>query len=290
MTLAHANQIEIKPISPVLGAEVSGLDIAKPIDKSIVSSLRQALAEHCILVFRNQSLTPEQHIDFSRNFGTLAEHVLQDYLLPGHPEIYVISNVKDEAKPVGRAGAGQYWHSDLSYMAKPSMGSIMFAVEVPDGRGDTLFTNMYKAYDALPDDKKQYLDDKKAVHDFSYTQQTQIVGKGLTQPASKDTLAKTPPVSHPVIRTHPESRRKALYVNPGMTTHFDSVPADESRALLDELFDHAVRDDFIYRHRWQVGDVVFWDNRCSMHCALNDYGADDRRLMWRTTIAGDVPI
>ncbi|MGY8990612.1 MAG: TauD/TfdA dioxygenase family protein [Rhodospirillales bacterium] len=282
--------MQIKPISPALGAEIIDLDISKPLDDETVAALRQSLAEHCILVLRNQTLTPEQHITFSRKFGKLAEHVLQDYLLKGHPEIYVISNVKEDAKPVGRAGAGQYWHSDLSYMAKPSMGSIMVAVEVPDGRGDTLFTNMYKAYDALSDDQKKYLEDKKAIHDFAYTQQTQIAGKGLTQPASKETLAKTPPVAHPVVRTHPESRRKALYVNPGMTTHLDGVPADDSRAMLDELFEHAVRDAFTYRHRWQAGDVVFWDNRCSMHCALNDYSEDDRRLMWRTTIAGDVPI
>ena len=281
--------MKIQPISPVLGGEVLELDISIPIDAETVSTLRQALAEHCILVFRNQTLTPEQHIAFSRRFGTLAEHILGDYLLPGHPEIYVISNVQEDAKPIGRAGAGQYWHSDLSYMAQPSMGSIMVAVEVPEGRGDTLFANLYKAYDALPDDKKAYLKGKKAIHDFAFTQQTQIAGKGLTKPALKEILAKTPPIAHPVIRTHPESHRQALYVNPGMTTHILDVPEDESRAMLDGLFTHAVGSAFTYRHRWRQGDVVFWDNRCSMHCALDDYGADDRRLMWRTTVEGDVP-
>ncbi|MEL0105333.1 MAG: TauD/TfdA family dioxygenase [Rhodospirillaceae bacterium] len=281
--------MNIQPISPVLGAEVSALDIAKPLDAEAVEMLRRALADHCILVFRNQSLTPEQHIAFSRRFGSLAEHVLQDYLLPGFPQIYVISNVKEDGKPVGRAGAGQYWHSDLSYMAKPSMGSIMYALEVPPGRGDTLFSNMYRAYEALPDHKKETLKNLKAVHDFAFTQKTQIAGKGLTKPASKETLAKTPPVEHPVVRTHPESRRKALYVNPGMTTHLVGVAEDQSRAMLDELFEHAVSDDFVCRHRWQAGDVVFWDNRCSMHCAINDYDENDRRLMWRTTIEGDTP-
>ena len=289
MTAVHTDKLAIQPVSPVLGAEITGLDISKPVDGETVSKLRRALAEHCVLIVRNQNLSPEQHIAFSRNFGPLAQHVLQDYLLPGHSEIYVISNVKEDAKPIGRAGAGQYWHSDLSYMAKPSMGSIMFAIEVPEGRGDTLFANMYEAYDALPADKKAYLKGKKAVHDFAFTQQTQIAGKGLTKPASKEILAKTPPVSHPVVRTHPESRRKALYVNPGMTTHLLDVSQDESRVLLDLLFAHAVRDEFIYRHRWQKGDVVFWDNRCSMHCALDDYGEEDRRLMWRTTIEGDEP-
>lgn len=131
--------MNIQPISPVLGAEVSALDIAKPLDAEAVEMLRRALADHCILVFRNQSLTPEQHIAFSRQFGSLAEHVLQDYLLPGFPQIYVISNVKEDGKPVGRAGAGQYWHSDLSYMAKPSMGSIMYALEVPRGAAIRFF-------------------------------------------------------------------------------------------------------------------------------------------------------
>jgi taurine dioxygenase len=273
-----------------LGAEVSGIDLSKPVNDADIAHVRRALAEHCVLIFRGQSLTPEQHIAFSRKFGLLERHVLQDYLLPGFPEIYVISNITEGDKPVGRAGAGQYWHTDLAYMKEPSLGSIMAAIEVPEGRGDTLFANMYKAYDALSEPMKTYLRSLRAVHDFAYTQQTQIAGKGHTEPASAEQLVKTPPVSHPAVRTHPESNRLALYVNPGMTTHLEGVPPGESRAVLDYVFEHAVKPEFVYRHRWRPGDVVFWDNRCSMHCAIDDYGAGDRRLMWRTTVKGDAPV
>ena len=286
----HAGQLSIRPLGGALGAEIGGIDLSKPVDETEIAHVRRALGEHCVLIFRGQALTPEQHVSFSRKFGALESHVLQDYLLPGFPEIYVISNVTEGGKPVGRAGAGQYWHTDLAYMKEPSLGSIMAAIEVPEGRGDTLFANMYKAYDALSAPMKTYLRSLRAVHDFAYTQRTQIAGKGYTKPASAEQLAKTPPVSHPAVRTHPESNRFALYVNPGMTTHLEGVPPEESRAVLDYLFEHAVKPEFVYRHRWQPGDVVFWDNRCSMHCAIDDYGAEDRRLMWRTTVKGDAPV
>ncbi|MEQ8195964.1 MAG: TauD/TfdA family dioxygenase [Rhodospirillales bacterium] len=283
------SSLSIRPMEGALGADVSGVDLSKPVNDADIAALHRALGEHCVLVFHGQTPTPASLVDFSRKFGPLEHHVLQDYLLPGFPEIYVISNVKEDGKPVGRAGAGQYWHSDLSYVKEPSLGSIMAAVEVPEGKGDTLFANMYEAYEALSEPMKAYLGNVHAVHDFAYTQRTQIAGKGYTEPATAEQLAKTPPVSHPAVRTHPDSGRKALYVNPGMTSHLDGVPPEESRAVLDFLYDHAISPAFVYRHRWQPGDVVFWDNRCSMHCATDDYGAEDRRLMWRTTVKGDAP-
>lgn len=282
-------KFEMRPASKALGTEIVGLDLSRPVDDDTIAFLRNALAENCLLLFRNQKLTPEQHIAFSRKFGELEHHLLKDYLMAGHPELYVISNIREDGKSIGRAGAGQYWHSDLSYVAEPSLGSIMYAIEIPPIGGDTMFANMYKGYETLSEPMKHLLDGLKAEHDFAYTQATQIASKSYTRPASADELAKVPPVQHPVVRTHPESKRKALYVNPGMTTRIVDLAPDESRAVLDFLYAHSTKPQFVYRHRWQIGDVVFWDNRSSMHCAIDDYEEHDRRHMVRTTIKGDRP-
>lgn len=283
------SSFSVRPASRALGAEIVGLDLAMPMDDGCIAALRSLLAENCLLLFRNQKVTPDQHIAFSRRFGILEHHVMKDFLQEGYPELYVLSNITKDGKTIGRAGAGQYWHSDLSYSSEPSMGSVMYAIEIPECGGDTMFANMYKAYDALSDPLKRMLDELRAVHDFAYTQATQIAGKGYTRPATAEELAKVPPVEHPVVRTHPDSRRKALYVNPGMTTHIVGLKPAESRAILDLLFAISIQPQFIYRHRWQLGDVVFWDNRNSMHCAVDDYASNDRRHMVRTTIRGERP-
>jgi len=277
-------KFELRPASKALGVEIVGLDLSEPVDDETIGLLRSALAENCLLLFRKQKLTPEQHIAFSKKFGELQYHVLQDYAMAEYPELFVISNIRKDGRAIGRAGAGQYWHSDLSYVAEPSLGSIMYAIEIPPTGGDTMFANMYKAYETLSEPMKRLFEGLKAEHDFAYTQATQIASKSYTRPASADQLAKVPPVQHAVIRTHPESRRKALYVNPGMTTRIVDLAPDESRAMLDFLFAHSTQPQFVYRHQWQIGDVVFWDNRSSMHCAIDDYGEQDRRHMVRTTI------
>lgn len=280
----------MRPASRALGMEIVGLDLSRPMEDEVIAALRKTLAEHCVLLFRNQKLTPDQHIAFSRRFGELEHHVLKDFLMEGYPELYVLSNIRSGGnRPIGRAGAGQYWHTDLSYTAEPSMGSVMYAIEVPQTGGDTMFANMYTAYETLSEPMKRLLAGLKAVHDFAYTQATQIAGKGYTRPATPEELAKVPPVEHPVLRIHPDSQRKALYVNPGMTTHIVGLKPAENRAILDLLFAHSTRPEFVYRHRWQVGDVVFWDNRSTMHCAVDDYNENDRRHMVRTTIRGDRP-
>ncbi len=276
----------MKPVSKALGAEITGLDLTSPLDGETVAELRHALAENCLLLFRDQKLTPEQHIAFSRHFGDLQPHILKDFNMAGHPELFVVSNVKDQGKPIGRAGAGQYWHSDLSYVANPSLGSIMYSLEVPATGGDTMFANMYKAYDTLSEPMKQILQGLSAEHDFAHSQTTHIAAKGYTRTASAAEVAKVPPVQHPIVREHDESKRKALYVNLGFTTQIVGLAPDESRAILDFLFEHSTKPQVVYRHQWEVGDVVFWDNRSSMHCAIDDYGPDDRRHMVRTTIKG----
>ena len=176
------------------------------------------------MLFRNQKLTPEQHIAFSRRFGELQPHILKDFNMGSHPELFVVSNIKNDGKPIGRAGAGQYWHSDVSYVSEPSLGSVMYAIEVPPTGGDTMFANMYKAYETLSEPMRRFLEGLEAEHDFAHSQTTQIASKGYTRTASAEEIAKVPPVLHPVIRTHPESKRNALYVNLGFTTRIVVLP------------------------------------------------------------------
>lgn len=281
--------IQINRISPACGAQVVGVDIRNPLSDSIVTQLHQALAESGILLFRGSEVTPEEHIAFSRHFGPLEAHVIGEFALPEHPEIFVVSNILDGNKPKGAVYAGQYWHSDLSYMKKPSLGSLLLCREMPPIGGDTMWANMYLAYDNLSEHTKKFLGGLKAVHDYSHAYDTYFAHLKERPPLTPEQRANTPPVEHPVIRTHPVTGRKALYVNPGFTKGFVGMPKEESQPILDFLFRHSTRPEFVYRHKWQVNDLVFWDNRCTMHYALADYDFSVRRHMHRTTLAGDLP-
>jgi taurine dioxygenase len=281
--------VSIRPLSRACGAEVLNVDLKRPLEGADVQALHRALAENGILLFRDADITPEQHIAFSRHFGSLESHVVGEFNLPGRPEIFVVSNVKEEGKLKGAVYAGQYWHSDLSYMRKPSLGSLLLCHEMPDIGGDTMWANMYFAYDTLSDVMKRFLGEVKAVHDYSHAYDTYFAHLKERPPLTAEQRAKTPPVEHPLVRTHPVTNRKALYVNPGFTTGIVGMPAEESRPILDFLFRHSTRPEFIYRHKWRVHDMVFWDNRCTMHYALSDYDFSVRRHMHRTTIAGDAP-
>ena len=279
----------IRPLSRAAGAEVSGIDFSRPLSAEAVESLHRALGENGILLFRDANLAPEQHIAFSRQFGALESHVVGEFNLPGHPEIFVVSNVKEEGKLKGAVYAGQYWHSDLSYMTKPSMGSLLLCREMPEIGGDTMWANLYTAYDTLSDPMKGFLGGLRAIHDYSHAYDTYFAHLKERPPLTPEQRAKTPPVEHPMIRTHPVTKRKALYVNPGFTTGIVGMPRDESQPILEFLFRHSTRAEFIYRHKWRVNDMIFWDNRCTMHYALADYDFSVRRHMHRTTVAGDAP-
>jgi taurine dioxygenase len=279
----------IRPLSAACGAEVTGLDLTRPLDNATVDELHDALAQHGCLLFRDARLTPRDHIAFSRQFGPLETHVVGEFNLPDHPEIFVVSNVRDEGKLKGAVYAGQYWHSDLSYMERPSLGSLLLCHEMPAVGGDTMWANMYFAYDTLSAPLQRFLGGLDAIHDYSHAYDTYFAKTKERPPLTPEQRAKTPPVTHPAIRTHPVTRRKALYVNPGFTVGFAGMPSEESQPILDFLFRHSTRPEFIYRHRWQVNDLVFWDNRCTMHYALSDYDFSVRRHMHRTTLAGDVP-
>ena len=281
--------ISVRRLSAACGAEVAGVDFAHAPDAASVKQIHQALGENCLLVFRGAAITPEQHIAFSRHFGPLEAHVIGDFGLPGHPEIFVVSNVKEDGRLKGAVYAGQYWHSDLSYMQKPSLGSLLLCHEMPEVGGDTMWANLYAAYDTLSDALKGFLGLLTAVHDYSHAYDTYFAHLKERPPLTPEQRAKTPPVAHPMVRTHPVTGRKALYVNPGFTTGIVGMPREESQPLLDFLFRHSTRPEFIYRHQWHVHDLVFWDNRCAMHYALADYDFSVRRHMHRTTIAGDAP-
>ena len=271
-----------------LGAEIEGLDLARPLDAETFAAVRKAfLASEGVLVLRDQRISPEQHIAFSRRFGPLMIHVLKQYLLPGHPEILQVSNVIRDGKPVGLGDAGRYWHSDLSYVAEPSLGSLLLAQELPEKGGDTSFANMYAAYEALTPLVKRRIDGLRAVHSYrnSYDR---MAGSTFRPPLTEAQKAEVQEVVHPVVRTHPETGRKALFVNQGFTSRILDVPEDESRELLDLLFAHSTEPRFVYRHRWRDFDLVFWDNRCAIHLA-HGCPPEQRRHLHRTTVQGNAP-
>jgi len=271
-----------------LGAEVIGLDLSLPLATADLARLHRAHLDHHVLVFRDQHITPAQQVDFSRHFGALQIHVLRNFQLPEQPEVLVISNIQQDGKPVGLGDAGHFWHSDLSYKETPSLGSMLHAQELPAEGGDTLFANQHTAWDALPDDLKREVEGLQAEHwylaRYDELRQRNPYRPQLTQ-AQIDEVR---PVSHPVVRTHPETGRRALFVSEHFTTRILGVSAQRSRELLDLLFDYGTRVEHVYRHQWQPHDMVFWDNRSLMHLAA---GCPDhlRRKLYRTTIEGDVP-
>ncbi|EWY35823.1 taurine dioxygenase [Skermanella stibiiresistens SB22] len=281
--------LTIRPLSDVLGAEITGIDLGQPLDDAGFAEIRSALEDRQVLVFRDQRITPDQHIEFSRRFGPLEIHVQHHFHLGGHPEILIVSNVIEDGKPIGLADAGRYWHSDLSYLREPSLGSLLHAQELPAEGGDTLFTTMFGAYDALPEDLRRRIDGLEAVHDYGARNRKQQAASALRPGLTAEQANRVPPVVHPIVRVHPANGRKALFVNEGFTTHIVGLPEDESAALLATLFRHSVEDRFIHRHQWRPHDLVMWDNRSTQHLATG-CPPGLRRTLYRTTVRGDVPV
>jgi len=271
-----------------LGAEVIGLDLSRPLSAEDFQRLHRAHLDHHVLVFRDQRITPAQQVEFSRRFGPLQIHVLRNFQLPQQPEVLIVSNILENGQPIGLGDAGHYWHSDLSYKDTPSLGSMLHAQELPEEGGDTLFANQHTAWEFLPDELKREVEGLQAEHwylaKYEELRQRNPFRPKLTQAQ----IDEVKPVVHPVVRTHPETGRKALFVSEHFTTRIVGVSEQRSRELLDALFDHGSRAEHIYRHQWQPHDMVFWDNRSLMHLAA---GCPDhlRRKLYRTTIEGDVP-
>ena len=281
--------MRITPLSDVCGAEVIGLDCGDHIDGDTFDAVRTAFNDHSVLIFRDQTLTPEQHIQFSRLWGDINGHILTQYLLPGHPELLVVSNKKDDhGQPVGIEDAGRYWHTDVSYEAVPPMGSLLYGLEIPSEGGDTMFASQYRAYENMPQDLKDRVASLKAHHRFNYTQ-IQAEDGSARKPLTEEQQKQLVGAVHPIVRTHPGTGRKALYVNPGFTDSIVDLEERESQKLLDTLFGYATDQSVVYRHKWHARDLVFWDNRCLMHHAT-PYPADSIRHMNRTTVSGSVPV
>ena len=271
-----------------LGAEVIGLDLSLPLADDDVRRLHRAHLDHHVLVFRDQRITPTQQVEFSRRFGELQIHVLRQFQLPRNPEVLIISNIRENGAPIGLGDAGHLWHSDLSYKETPSLGSMLHAQELPAEGGDTLFANQHTAYESLPIALKRDIEGLQAEH-WYLARYDDLRQRNPWRPTlTQAQIDEVKPVRHPVVRTHPETGRRALFVSEHFTTRILGVSEARSRELLDALFAHSTRAEHIYRHQWQAHDMVFWDNRSLMHLAA---GCPEhlRRRLYRTTIAGDVP-
>jgi taurine dioxygenase len=280
---------EIRPLSPILAAEVVGLDLSRRLDDADFATVRRAFDEHSVLVFRDQHrLAPEDHIDFSRRFGPLEIHVQERFLLRGHREILIVSNVFENGQPIGLVDAGHYWHSDLSYLAEPSLGSMLHAKELPAEGGDTLFVSMHAAYDGLDGATKARIASLEAEHSYLARNKKQGENNPYRPQLDQQSAARVPPVVHPMVRVHPGTGRPTLFVSEGFTTRVVGASEDESRELLAALFAHMTSPRFIYRHRWQPHDLVFWDNRATVHLATG-CPPHLRRTLYRTTVRGDRP-
>ncbi|MCE0853416.1 MULTISPECIES: TauD/TfdA dioxygenase family protein [Pseudomonas] len=285
---ALPQRFEIRPFSGAVGAEIIGLDLARPVNAVDFARIHRAHLDHHVLVFRDQRISPDQQIAFSRRFGPLQVHVLKQFLLAGHPEILIVSNIIENGQNIGLGDAGKFWHSDLSYKELPSLGSMLHAQELPSEGGDTLFADMHKAWDAVPATLRKVVEGRSAAHSYT-ARYAETKFEGNWRPTlTAEQLAQVREVIHPVVRTHPENGRKALFVSEGFTTRIVGLPSDESRDVLQQLYALSVLEQNIYRHQWQPRDLVFWDNRSLIHLATG-CPAHLRRKLYRTTIQGDAP-
>ena len=271
----------VRPLSPALGAEILGVNLRDDIDARGFAQIRDAWHQNLVIVLRGQNLSEEDQVRFAEKFGPPAViHTKQ--FVRNHPAVMLISNIREDGKPIGALPDGEmHFHTDQCHQERPAMASMLYALEVPRAGGNTLFTNGYTAYETLPPEIKRRIDGRKALNAYDYETAATKRGTRLAQGV--------PSYAHPVVRTHPATGRKALYVNRLMTVRIEGLPAQESDGLLAMLFDHQERRDFIYEHVWRAGDLVIWDNRCTLH-ARTDFSPDERRLMRRVTILGEKPV
>jgi taurine dioxygenase len=271
----------VRPLSPALGAEILGVDLAQEIDNRTFAQIRDAWHEHLVILLRDQELSEDDQVRFAEKFGPPAViHTKQ--FVRNHPAVMLISNIREDGKPIGALPNGEmHFHTDQCHQERPAMASMLYAIEVPRAGGNTLFANGYKAYETLPDALKLRIAGRKALNAYDYDTAAMKRGTRLADGV--------PSCVHPVVRTHPATGRKALYVNRLMTVRIEGLPADESDELLDTLFAHQERREFVYEHVWRPGDLLMWDNRCTLH-ARTDFSPDERRLMRRVTILGEKPV
>ena len=274
--------IRVHPVAGALGAEIDGVDLSRPLGEETVLEIRGALLEHLVVFFREQSIAPSAFSALGRQFGTLTQYPFVQGMV-GHPEI--IEVVKRENEVLNFGGI---WHSDTTYLPKPPMGSLLYAKEIPPTGGDTLFANMYLAFETLSDGMKSMLSGLSGVNSADKPDAA-LTRAERKKERPKDAGNLVTEAIHPIIRTHPETGRKALYVNPGHTVRIEGFTVEESTPILEHLYHHQTRPEFTCRFQWTVGAVAFWDNRAAQHYAINDYHGH-RRVMQRITLAGDEPV
>ena len=286
--------ISIVPTGAALGAEIRGVDLAQTLDAATFARIEDAFNRCGVIFFRRQSITVDQQIAFARRFGEVEINVNAQACLPGRPEVLLVSNIRENGRYIGLADAGTTWHTDMSAYACPPRCSILHAIEVPraaDGTvlGDTIFASAAAAYDALQPALKARLEGKCSTHSYLAKMQARKAAVGLTREVTREHLDKTPPVAHPVFRTHPVTGHKCIYVTEGECTGIEGMAEAEALPLIAALHRHLIDPKFLYRHRWQPGDVLMWDNCTCQHLAVRDYGENQRRLMHRVTVNGSVP-
>ena len=276
--------LKTKRLTNSFGVEIEGLDLSKPVDDAAIAEIWKVWNEQGLVLMRGQSMTPEQHIAFSRRFGALDKHeALEPFRHPQHDEIFMVSTIPVNGKPSASENVGRHWHSDLSYTLHPAMGSLFHCQIVPEVGGDTLFASTTAAYESLSDKMKEMIDGLWGVHDYLATPTQKL--------KSPEVLARLRelhhPVAQPLVLTHPVTSRKALYIAETLITHFVGMTPEESQPLVRFLFNHTIDPLYTYRHKWTKGDFIMWDNRSLIHIALSDFEKGAHRLFFRTTVLGE---
>jgi taurine dioxygenase len=275
----QSESFRLRPLSPALGAEVLGVDLRDPIDEALKQKLLDAWHQHLVLLLRNQTLDEDAQVRFAEAFGTLAKTTSGRAFSVKHPSVMLVSNIREDGKPIGALPDGEmHFHTDQCHQATPAKATMLYALEVPSQGGNTLFANAYKAYETLPADVRARITGRRALN--AYTTDTTLRSAAYDDAKSS--------YWHPVVRTHPATGRKALYVNRLMTREIEGLPREESESILQTLFDHQEQPEFVYEHVWRPGDILMWDNRCTLH-ARTDFSAAERRLLRRVTILGERP-
>tara|TARA_R110002020_G_scaffold15143_59_gene54067 strand:- start:3503 stop:4369 length:867 start_codon:yes stop_codon:yes gene_type:complete len=281
--------LSITPFQKGIGATITGIDLSVQPDAATFAEIKTALDAHQLLSFPDQELDATGQVAFAKQFGPLDIHVLEQYNHPDFPEIFMLSNEVVDGKPLGLSDAGSYWHSDFAFRPKPAYVTMLHAKKIPSQGGNTLFADMYAAYDALDAETQKLLAGRRAVQ--RYRKRGDTLGGGTRVSMTADQQAKTPDVAHPLVRAHPETGRPALFAPIGTTAEIEGLPEDESADLLRKLFSHMVEDRFVTEYAWTARDLVFWDNRFTMHKATSDaLSGDEPRTLYRTTSMGEIPV
>jgi alpha-ketoglutarate-dependent taurine dioxygenase len=292
MALAQTQtQLQVRPLNHALGAEVRGVDMSKPMEPATFKELHDAWMQYLVIVLPGQHVSDEQHVDFTRNFGE--PEIFHQKIIKSKSvrEIFRVSNVDDEGKlmppdhpTVRQLSLAQSWHTDSSYRTIPCTGALLHGVEVSRTGGETEFTNMYLVYEALPEKLRRQVEGRKARHNFEHMHTLQTL-----KPMTAEERAAVPPVWQPMVRIHPATKRKSLYISPIYNDEVEGISPEAGRALVKELAEFAGQPRFVYRHRWEPDDVLMWDNRCTMH-QVTAFDPRERRVMHRTTVVGDAPV